>query len=88
MNTLQVIKIINGGGIQDHSWAVGMRANYTEGNEEYNEDTTIRGVSLGGSQSRSINIWSIVPTDDTNIDHYSTFEIYHAKARHSNEEER
>jgi hypothetical protein len=49
MNTLQVIKIINGGGIQDHSWAVGMRANYTEGNEEYNEDTTIRGVSLGGS---------------------------------------
>ena len=49
MNTLQVIKIINGGGIQDHSWAVGMRANYTEGKEEYNEDTTIRGVSLGGS---------------------------------------
>ena len=65
-----------------------MRSNYTEGNEEYNEDTTIRGVSLGGSESRSINIWSIVPTDDTNDDNYSTMEIYHAKARHSNEEER
>ena len=44
-----MIKIINGGGIQDHSWAVGMRSNYTEGDEDYNEDSKIRGVSLGGS---------------------------------------
>lgn len=33
MNNLNIIKYINGGGIQDHTWAAGIRTNYTEGNE-------------------------------------------------------
>jgi hypothetical protein len=60
-----------------------MRTNYTEDNE----DTTIRGISIGGSASRSINMWSIVPSDDTNDDSFTNLEIYHSKARHSDEEE-
>ena len=60
-----------------------MRTNYTDDNE----DTKIRGVSLGGYNSRSINIWSIHPSDETFNDEFTNMEIYHSKARHSNEEE-
>lgn len=66
-----------------------MISNYTAGYQEWDEDTIIRGVSLGGEKSRSINIWSFTPTDDTRNRDISTYmEIYHSKAQHSLEKER
>jgi hypothetical protein len=77
---LQLEKIINDGKIKDHSWAVGMRTNITD--ETGTTDYRFRGVDIGGNKTRSITMWQI----DPETYEYSSVDVYHSKARHSDEE--
>ena len=70
-------KTINNGMIQTTTWAANLKLNTSE----YSDDL-IRGVSIGGNTTRSINIWSI----DTQSSNFVNTEVYHSKVRHSENE--
>jgi hypothetical protein len=78
---LQLKKIINNPVVHDTVWDTNFRFNYTTTLWYEEIDYTVRGVSLGGANTKSVKIWSYNPiTFD-----FKNLELCHVKTRHSNQ---